>query len=331
MAYQNNSDYASQSVSSSGSPISGSTISSSTIDNTNTATFKDNAFTLQDDGDTTKQAQFQLAGITTGQTRTFSLPDKTDTVAVLGLAQMFSATQTFSPAVNTSAIVVSGYSLTGANTQVLMDFTGTWNTSGTPVLIRANVTDTASSASSLLMDLQVSSGSKFAVTKTGNVRIPSTGEFYWASSSQIFAPSNGNILLQNAAATDFGLLQFGGTTASFPALKRSDTAIQFKLADDTAFAPITIGGLNLDRTITATVGAVTINQVAGTANIGAAGTTVTVTNSLCTVNSIILANIRTNDSTATGIKNIVPGAGSFVITLNAAATAQLSIGWALTN
>jgi len=95
---------------------------------------------------------------------------------------------------------------------------------------------------------------------------------------------------------------------------------------------VSTDGLNLDRTITTagTTGNQTINKVAGTVNIAAAGTTVTVTNSLVTANSIIFCTLRTNDATAT-IKNVVPGAGSFVITLGSAATAEVSIGFMVTN
>lgn len=71
-------------------------LTNKTLNNTNTITLKDTLFTLQDDGDTTKQANFQLSGITTGTTRTYTLPNATDTIAVLGTAQTFSADQTFS-------------------------------------------------------------------------------------------------------------------------------------------------------------------------------------------------------------------------------------------
>lgn len=93
-----------------------------------------------------------------------------------------------------------------------------------------------------------------------------------------------------------------------------------------------IGKIGFDQTITAggTTGNQTINKASGTVNIAAAGTSVTVTNSLCTVSSTIIPVIRTNDATAV-IKNVVPGAGSFVITLNAATTAEISIGFLVIN
>lgn len=90
--------------------------------------------------------------------------------------------------------------------------------------------------------------------------------------------------------------------------------------------------LAFDRTITTggTTGDQTINKPSGTVNIAAAGTSITVTNSLVTASSIVLAVVRTNDTTAV-IKNVVASSGSFVITLNAAATAETSVGFLVLN
>lgn len=90
--------------------------------------------------------------------------------------------------------------------------------------------------------------------------------------------------------------------------------------------------IDLPSTITAggTTGNQTINKITGTVNIAAAGTTVTVTNSLVTASSIVYAVIRTGDATAT-IKNVVPASGSFVINLAAAATSEVSIGFIVFN
>lgn len=62
-----------------------------------TGVFSDAAFTLQDDIDPTKQARFQIAGLTAGAARVFTLPDVSSSVAVLsGVAQTFQNTTTFS-------------------------------------------------------------------------------------------------------------------------------------------------------------------------------------------------------------------------------------------
>ena len=84
------------------------------------------------------------------------------------------------------------------------------------------------------------------------------------------------------------------------------------------------------NTAAGTTGDQTINRPTGTVNIAAGGTSVTVTNNLVTTSSLVFAVIRTNDATAV-LKNVVPGAGSFVITLNAATTAETSIGFWVIN
>lgn len=88
--------------------------------------------------------------------------------------------------------------------------------------------------------------------------------------------------------------------------------------------------LYMDFTNTGTVGAVTINKSAGRVNIAGAGTSVVVTNSNVTAASKVFAVIATADATAV-LKNVVPGAGSFTITLNAAATAQTAIDFFVVN
>ena len=71
------------------------------------------------------------------------------------------------PPANTAAINVSSLSVTGSGSTSGLSIAGTWNTTGTPSLILADVTDTASDAASLLMDLRVGTVPKFTVTKGG--------------------------------------------------------------------------------------------------------------------------------------------------------------------
>lgn len=63
---------------------------------------------------------------------------------------------------------------------------------------------------------------------------------------QFSAPSTGVLTLIDNAGTGFNRIQFGGTTSSFPALKRNSTGIDVRLADDSGYAPLTAS------TITAT-------------------------------------------------------------------------------
>jgi hypothetical protein len=84
------------------------------------------------------------------------------------------------------------------------------------------------------------SGSNFAAASTGQFR-------FLGSRSRISCPADSQLLLQNNAADNFSLLQFGGTTSSFPALKRSSATLQVRLADDSAFADLSCGVLTANN------------------------------------------------------------------------------------
>ena len=102
-----------QSAGSAATPIWSSTLAGATINNTNTITVKGASFTLQDATDNTKQANFDLSGLTTGTTYSYKLPVLSgSTLAVLGLAQTWSALQTFS---NSITISSGNLTITGVN------------------------------------------------------------------------------------------------------------------------------------------------------------------------------------------------------------------------
>lgn len=82
-------------------------LTNKTLDNTNTVTLKDTLFTLQDNSDTTKQARFELSGLTTATTRTYTLPDATGTLADLATAQTFTNKTLTSPTLTDPAITDS--------------------------------------------------------------------------------------------------------------------------------------------------------------------------------------------------------------------------------
>lgn len=90
--------------------------------------------------------------------------------------------------------------------------------------------------------------------------------------------------------------------------------------------------LTLSGTITAagTTGARTINKPSGSVNFAAAATSLVVTNSLCTANSIIVATVASNDATMSAAK-AVPTSGSFTLYPDTAPTAETSVRWILIN
>ncbi len=81
------------------------TVQNKTLDNTNTIAVADNLFTIQDNSDPTKQAQFQASGITAGQTRIYTLPDVTDSIVTLTASQTLTNKTLTSPTINTATIV----------------------------------------------------------------------------------------------------------------------------------------------------------------------------------------------------------------------------------
>lgn len=141
-----------------------------------------------------------------------------------------------------------------------------------------------------------------------------------ATSTSTFGDVDGN-----AASKVISINQAGNIVVNAQLSNVALTAAQLSLTNVT-------DGVTLDRTITAagTTGNQTINDMAGTVNFAAAATALTVTNALVTTSSIIVVTARTNDATCT-VKNYVPAAGSFVINMTAACTAETSVGFVVTN
>jgi hypothetical protein len=76
----------------------------------------DTAFVLKDNADPTKKAVFDLSSLTTGTTRTYTLPNVTGTVALLSGTQTFSGTTTFSDTFSLSGATVNLGTATAAST-----------------------------------------------------------------------------------------------------------------------------------------------------------------------------------------------------------------------
>ncbi len=95
----------------------------------------------------------------------------------------------------------------------------------------------------------------------------------------------------------------------------------------------TRGQIELKHTNTAggTTGTQTIDKPSGTVNFAGGVTTLTVNNACVTSTSLIFVTLRTNDGTAVLSNKIVPGSGSFVITMTVAPTGETSVGFLVIN
>lgn len=109
----------------------------------------------------------------------------------------------------------------------LMDAAGL---AGRGVLMTATALIFTTGAGSTALTIDSSQVSTFAsnvVWGAGNAAV-------WSTRGAIQFGASGVMMVSNSAGTDFGRLQLGGTTSSFPSFKRSGTSIIARLADDSA-------------------------------------------------------------------------------------------------
>lgn len=86
-------------------------------------------------------------------------------------------------------------------------------------------------------------------------------------------------------------------------------------------------GFGVDYTRSSAAGAQTINKVAGTVKIAAAGQTVVLTSDKIDANALIIPFLLSDDTTAKSVVVSAQAAGSCTFKLNAAATAETVIGF----
>ena len=147
---------------------------------------------------------------------------------------------------------------------------GTTNTAGANLTITGSQSTGNASGGSIIFQVAAagSSGSAqnalataLTIGSTGNVTTSAAvvvgGDIYLSglSNAALRGVGSGIALIANTSFNDFNRLQFGGTTSSFPALKRSSTTLQARLADDSAFASVQ-GKLTTDTAYT--VGAIVV-------------------------------------------------------------------------
>ncbi len=86
----------------------------------------------------------------------------------------------------------------------------------------------------------------FATVRAQNF-VSQSGQFYGGNGTSILTPADGTWRLLNAAGTDFNMVQFGGSAAAFPALRRLGAELQSVKADISDYAPFTAQSYNVAR------------------------------------------------------------------------------------
>lgn len=139
--------------------------------------FSDAQFLIYDDADTSKNAQFSAASISTGTTRTYTLPNANGTL-MLNTLNLSSLTDL--PTARTNLGLGSGDSPTFTNltlsrgtitTSSPVSITQTWNAGAvTFTALDVNVTNTASAAASALADFRVGSTRQLAILRAGEIQ-----------------------------------------------------------------------------------------------------------------------------------------------------------------
>lgn len=261
-------------------------------------------------------------------------------------------------AATVTGLTVSQGTITANNLGI--NLTATWNNAGVTfdAPIFANITNTASAAASVFADWQNSGVSLFTfgplnVNGGWGLRLGSgstsqagmtLGYFGSSGLSAIYGPG------VTPSSTSYGIA-LSNSGGSSMVILNSATQTDFRIANisimmlqPTYLAPNTNGvptlgrasvgwkGLYLDFTNTATVGNVTINKPAGRVNLGAGGTTLTLTNSVITDNSHIFLNADGAPGNVVAVQfYAVPANGSCTINAVPAIANQTAIDFLVVN
>lgn len=143
------------------------TLSNKILNNTNTVTLKDNLFTLQDNNDITKQAQFDASGITTGITRTLLLPNVNDTLVARTSTDTLTNKTLTAPIISGGAIDNSNItvdSIAGHTSPTVVSVAGLSISAG--VLNSANAVTTTSIANAAVTPAKWANTYKFRAYNT---------------------------------------------------------------------------------------------------------------------------------------------------------------------
>jgi hypothetical protein len=273
-------------------------------------TLQDSTTYFVDETDATKRLQFQISGITTATTRTLTVPDVSDTIAVTGTSQTFTAAQKFRAAnavrveaadtqdaivlagraggTGSYAVTITPATLTASRTLTLADGNTTLQ-AGTMAITGGTLGQFAATTSAQLAGVisdETGSGA-LVFANTPTFTTPVLG----AATATSITASSGNIIIAAAAGNNNVSLQPTGTGTVDVSSKRITNVAEPTQSTDAAtknYVDALKTGLNVkDSVRVATTGVLTVAYANGTSGVGATLTNAG-TQSALTIDSIVL-------------------------------------------
>lgn len=303
-----------------------------------TLTVLDGSFTVQNTTDPTKQAIFDLSGITTGTTRTFTLPNISDTLLTLTANQTLTNKTLTSPTINAGTITaLTGLAIRDTSAAFDLTFAGTSSTALTAgrtlTFDVKNAARTISLAGNLTLAANfITSGANsltLTTTSSTNVTLPTSGTLATLAGSEsltnkTFDISNSitikdaNLIIEATADVTKQLIfsLVGQTTAKVLTLASSNTVdrtITFPDATDTL-----VGKATTDTLTNKTLTSPTINAGVITALTGLAvrDTSAAFDVTIAAVSSVNLSTGRTLTIDMTNTSQTIKLAGSLTLAAN---------------
>lgn len=263
------------------------------IGNTYTSTAA--GFTLQDDGDQTKQMRFSLAGISAGQTRILTVPDASTTLVGTDTAQTFTNKTLTLPKLNENVAVTA----TATQVNYLSAATGTTGTASTNLVY---------STSPTLVTPVLGAATATTVNKV-TITQPATG-------STLTIVDGGSLITAGAFAIT--LTATAGTGVTLPT-----TGTLATLAGTETFTNKTLTSPKLNENVAVTTTATKLNYLTS-----ATGTTGTASGNIVFDVSPTLTTPTIGAATATTINKvtITAPASSAVLTIADGKTLSLTTG-----
>lgn len=238
------------------------------------SSFADNVFEIYDNTDNTKKLAFEASGITTGTTRTLTIPNASGTIALTSNLASYvpytGATGAVNLGANNLTVDTNTFFVDATNNRVGIG-TATPNnaltvsTNGTSQSNAGFISQFYQATTNTDVKIMMADSSNFisityggtlsSFTQWAGFTMGSGNAAFrvWGSDNVGIGFTNGNLVtnkFQVSGNSRFdGLLRFATDTSAAVALKRSGTSLQVRLADDSGYAPLESASVSINTTV----------------------------------------------------------------------------------